>query len=70
MSEGTAIAGILFGCIAIVFGATIKTFYVAKGMFGAMLTDRRIATWKGRLFFIISGIIMLLLGIQYFVLHS
>jgi hypothetical protein len=70
MSEETAVAAILFGSIAIVLGITIKTFYAARGMFGAVLSDRQIARWKGRLFFIVVGIIMLLIGIQYFVFRS
>jgi hypothetical protein len=66
MTEKTAVFAILFGVFAIVSGIAVKTFYLAKGMFGAMLSDRKIATWKGRVFFIVIGAIMLLIGVGYF----
>jgi hypothetical protein len=35
-------------------------------MFGAALSDRKIATWQGRLLFLIIGVVMLLVGLKFF----
>jgi hypothetical protein len=67
MTEGTAIFTIIFGLFSIVAGITVKTFYRAKGLFGAMDSGHQVARWKGRLFFIVAGIFLLLVGMQYFV---
>jgi hypothetical protein len=66
MTEKTAIFTIIFGIFAIASGIWVKTFYVAKGMFGAMESNRQVARWKGRLFLLIAGTLLLLTGIQYF----
>jgi hypothetical protein len=44
--------------VSIVAGTTVKTFYRAKGMFGAMDSGHQVARWKGRLFFIVAGIFL------------
>ena len=36
----------------IFFGFAIKQFYAAKGMYGAVSSDRKVARWKGRLLFV------------------
>jgi hypothetical protein len=54
MTEGTAIIAI-FAMSAIILGMKVKTFYLAKGVFGAMSSDRQIARCKGRLSFVSVG---------------
>jgi hypothetical protein len=66
MTEVTAIFAIIFGLIAITLGIVSKTFYLSS-LYGALSSGRQIAKWKGRLFFIVVGIVMLLIGIQYFI---
>lgn len=66
MNETKAILAIIGGVAMIVAGFTIKQFYAARGMFGAALSDRKIATWQGRLLFLIIGVVMLLVGLKFF----
>ena len=49
----------------IFFGFTIKQFYAAKGMYGAVSSDRKVARWKGRLLFVAVGAGFLLIGFKY-----
>ena len=70
MSETKAILEIIVGCAMIVCGLMIKQFYAAKGMYGAVLSDRRIATWKGRLLFLIIGVVMVLAGAHFLLSHQ
>jgi hypothetical protein len=67
MNETKALLAIIGGIAMIIAGFTIKQFYAAKGMFGAALSDRKIATWQGRLLFLVIGVAMLLVGIKFFV---
>jgi hypothetical protein len=66
MNETKAIIAIIVGSAAIVFGFTIKQFYAAKGIYGAVGSDRKVARWKGRLMFVVGGTVFLLLGLKYF----
>jgi hypothetical protein len=66
MNEAKAILAIVGGIAMIVLGFTIKQFYAAKGMFGAALSNRKIATWQGRLLFLVIGVVMLLVGFKFF----
>ena len=66
MNDAKAILAIIGGVAMIVVGFTIKQFYAARGMFGAALSDRKIATWQGRLLFLIIGVVMLLVGLKFF----
>ena len=49
----------------IFFGFTIKQFYAANGMYGAVSSDRKVARWKGRLLFVAVGAGFLLIGFKY-----
>ena len=66
MNETKAILAIIVGTAAIILGLTIKQFYAARGSLGVTVSDRQIATWKGRLLFMIVGSLMVLLGIKFF----
>jgi len=66
MSPTKAIFVIIGGCAMIIAGLYINQFYAARGLFGAALSDRQIATWKGRLLFLIIGVAMLLVGARFF----
>jgi hypothetical protein len=44
---------IIVGSAATVFGFTIKQFYAAKGVYGAV-DGHPIARWKGRFLFIVG----------------
>ena len=66
MNQTKAILAIIAGSAAIILGLTIKQFYAARGTFGVTVSNRQIATWKGRLLFLIVGTTMLLVGIKFF----
>jgi hypothetical protein len=51
---------------AIFFGLTAKQFYTTKGLYGAALSDHKIARWEGRLMFVAGSAVFLLLGLKYF----
>lgn len=68
MNETKAIFSIVGGIAMITVGLTIKQYYAARGIFGAALSDRKIATWQGRLLFLIIGIVMLLVGVTFLLL--
>jgi hypothetical protein len=64
MTETKAIIAIIAGCGMIYFGVTMKQFYAAKGLYGAVLSDRKVARWKGRLLFLVVGAVLLFVGIK------
>lgn len=66
MNATKAIPAITVGSAAIILGITIKQFYAARGTLGVTVSNRRIATWKGRLLFLIVGTLMVLVGIKFF----
>jgi hypothetical protein len=49
-----------------IVGLTIKQFYAARGALGVTVSNRPIATWKGRLLFCIVGAAMILVGVRFF----
>jgi hypothetical protein len=65
MTETKAIVSIVVGSLMIYFGFTIKQFYAAKGIYGAV-AGQPVARWKGRLMFVAGGVAFLLLGLKYF----
>jgi hypothetical protein len=65
VTETKAILAIIVGCVLIVLGFIMKEFYAAKGITGVALSDKRIATWQGRLLFLVVGGVMLLVGIKF-----
>lgn len=66
MNETKAILAIIVGSVAIFLGLTIKQFYAARGALGVTVSNRQIATWRGRLLFLIIGTVMVLVGIKFF----
>jgi hypothetical protein len=66
MNETKAILAIIVGTAAIILGLTIKQFYAARGALGVTVSNRQIATWKGRLLFLIVGTATVLVGIKFF----
>jgi hypothetical protein len=70
MNEAKAILAIVAGCVMIVLAVGIKQFYAARGILGVSLSDKQIATWKGRLLFLAIGIVMLLVGIKFILLDQ
>jgi hypothetical protein len=66
MNETKAILAIIVGSAAIILGLTIKQFYAARGVLGVTMSNRQIATWKGRLLFVVVGTVMVLVGIKFF----
>jgi hypothetical protein len=66
MNADKAIMLIIVGGIFLVLGITINQFYAAKGILGVSLSDKPIATWKGRLIFLTVGSVFCALGIAYF----
>jgi hypothetical protein len=65
MTETKAIIAIVVGFAAIYFGFTIKQFYAAKALYGAV-GGHEVARWKGRLLFLIVGALSLVAGFAYF----
>jgi hypothetical protein len=65
MTETKAIIAIIIGSAAIYFGFTIQQFYAANGMFGAV-GGRPVTRWKGRLLFVVVGVVFLSIGFRYF----
>jgi hypothetical protein len=44
----------------------MKQFYAARGVLGVTVSNRQIATWKGRLLCLIVGAAMVLVGVKFF----
>jgi hypothetical protein len=65
MTEAKAIMAIIAGCVMIVIGFINKQFYAAKGLYGAGL-GHPIARWKGRLLFLVVGIMFLCAGVGFY----
>jgi hypothetical protein len=70
MSEAKAILAIVAGCVMIVLALCIKQFYAAKGILGVSLSNKQIPTWQGRLLFVVIGVVMVLVGIKFFVFEQ
>jgi hypothetical protein len=66
MNETKAILAIVVGSAVIILGLTMKQFFAARGTLGVTVSNRQIATWKGRLIFLIVGALMVLVGIKFF----
>jgi len=66
MDADKAVLSIIVGGIFLVAGLTINQFYAAKGILGGSLSDKPIAKWKGRLLFLLIGIVFCSMGIAYF----
>jgi hypothetical protein len=66
MNETTAVIAIIAGSGMIYAGFAVKQFYAAKGLYGAVLSDRKVARWKGRLLFLVVGAMLLFVGFKYF----
>ncbi len=64
MTDTSATIAIIIGLGMIVLGVTIKQFYAAKGMYGA-LSDKKISRWAGRLLFVGIGTAFGLVGIAH-----
>jgi len=65
MDEIKAMLAIVAGGEMIFAGFTIKQFYAAKGLYGALSSDREVARWKGGLLFVAVGVGFLLLRFKY-----
>ena len=70
MNQTKAILAIVAGSATIILGLTITQFYAARGTLGVTVSNRQIATWKGRLLFLIVGTAMLLVGLKFFLLDQ
>ena len=66
MNETKAILAIVIGSVVIIAGLTMKQFYAARGVLGVTVSNRQIATWKGRLLCLIVGVAMVLVGVKFF----
>jgi hypothetical protein len=66
MDQGKAITAIIVGCILIIASFISKNFYGARGVPMAMVSDRRIPTWQGRLLFWVVGGTFILVGTMFF----
>lgn len=66
MKETKAVLAIVIGSVVIIVGLTVKQFYAAKGALGVTVSNRQIATWKGRLLVLIVGAAMVLVGVKFF----
>jgi hypothetical protein len=64
MNEAKAVIAIIAGSGMIYAAFTMKQFYAAKGLYGAVLSDRKAATWKGRLLFVVVGAVLLFVGFK------
>jgi VIT1/CCC1 family predicted Fe2+/Mn2+ transporter len=64
MTNTSAIIVIVMGLGMITAGLTIKQFYAAKGMYGA-LSDKKIPRWAGRLLFVGIGTVFISVGIAH-----
>ena len=62
---------LIVGVISIVIGCAGKTFYYAKGLNFASVSDKRAPTWLGRAMFIGIGILFLAIELErlFFVSH-
>jgi hypothetical protein len=67
MDEEKAILLIVVGVALIGASFVIKNFYGANGIFAAMLSDKSIPTWQGRLIFWLVGGMMILGGLIFFI---
>jgi hypothetical protein len=67
ITQNQAVICILVGTGATLVGAFNKTFYAAKGLYGAPSSNKRIPTWQGRLTFLLVGGAFLFFGIYYFI---
>jgi hypothetical protein len=67
MTKTNATLAICSGIAMIILGFTIKQFYAGRGMYGGV-SDRKIAKWQGRLLFLTVGIVMLLVGLKFFLI--
>jgi hypothetical protein len=63
VDQGQAIAAIVLGSILIAVSFFFNKFYAARGIPVAVVSDRRIPTWQGRLGFCIVGGMMILAGL-------
>ncbi len=69
MTQTEAISAIALGTGMIVVSFFIKSFYAARSTISVSLSNRKIATWKGRLLFISIGTVMIIVGASYFVVQ-
>ena len=67
VSQFDSIIAIVAGIGMIALSFSIKKFYAAKGIYGVALSDKPIATWKGRILFIVVGLVLLSFGIKFLV---
>lgn len=70
MMDTSAIIAICIEIAMILCGLLVKQFYQAKGENGAVLSDRKIPQWQGRILFIGIGIVFLIIGIRFLVLGN
>jgi len=66
VTQTQAIIGIVGGSVMIVLSLIAKQFYAARGVFGVTGSNRKIATWQGRLLFLVVGITLLASGLSFF----
>ena len=70
MTDTSAIIAICIGIVMILVGLLVKQFHQAKGTSGAVLSDRKVPRWQGRILFIGIGIVFLIVGIRFLVLGN
>lgn len=63
MDQNQAIGAIVVGIIVIVASFFIQQFYEARGIPMAVVSDRKVPKWLGRLVFWVVGGMMILGGI-------